>query len=176
MLQALIGNPSEFWIIVIRCLAVYIFMLLALRIFGKKEIAQLSISDFIFIILIGNSVQNAMVGSDNSLVGGMVAALMLFIFNALLKIGLRNRKVNAFLQGKPVLLIFEGKLIQENLNKSGINEEEIEAVIREHGLASVEDVGLGVMEVDGNISIVGNEQVIRKTRLKKIKGFNRGNA
>ena len=117
-----------------------------------------------------------MVGSDNSLVGGMVAALMLFIFNALLKIGLRNRKVNAFLQGKPVLLIFEGKLIQENLNKSGINEEEIEAVIREHGLASVEDVGLGVMEVDGNISIVGNEQVIRKTRLKKIKGFNRGNA
>lgn len=175
MLQTFIGDPATFWVIVMRCLAVYIFMLIALRIFGKKEIAQLSISDFIFIILIGNSVQNAMVGSDSSLLGGMVAALMLFVFNALLKWVLKNPKANEILQGKPILLIFEGQLLRVHMEQAGINEEEIEAVIREHGIASIQDVSLGVMEVDGNISIVGKEQVVKKTRLKKFKGLTRKN-
>lgn len=171
MLQTLIGNPENFWIIVVRCLVVYLFMVIALRIFGKKEIAQLSISDFVFIILIGNSVQNAMVGSENSLLGGIIAALMLFVLNSILKWVLKNKRASELLQGKPMLLIFEGRLLQDHMDKAGISREEIEAVIREHGIPDIEDVNLGVMEVDGNISIVGKEQVLKKSRVKKFKGL-----
>lgn len=67
--------------IILRCLAVYFFVLIAIRVFGKKELAQLSVIDLVFILLISNSVQNAMVGSDTSLGGGLLAAIALFSNN-----------------------------------------------------------------------------------------------
>ena len=67
--------------IIVRVLAVYFFMIIAIRLFGKKELAQLSVTDLVFILLISNAVQNAMVGSDSSLSGGLIAALSLFAAN-----------------------------------------------------------------------------------------------
>ena len=75
--------PTE---IILRCVAVYLFVLIAIRLFGKKEFSQLTIIDLVFILLISNSVQNAMVGANNSLVGGIVAASSLFVTNYLLKL------------------------------------------------------------------------------------------
>ncbi len=143
--------------IILRCVAVYLFVLIAIRLFGKKEFSQLTIIDLVFILLISNSVQNAMVGANNSLVGGIVAASSLFVTNYLLKIILyRNKGVNKFLQGNPVMLIHEGVILEENLKREQITIDELELTAREHGVSSLKEVNLAVLEIDGNISILSD--------------------
>jgi uncharacterized membrane protein YcaP (DUF421 family) len=140
-----------------KTIAVYFFIVLAIRLFGKKEISQLSVVDLVFILLISNAVQNAMVGDDTSLPGGLVAAGALFLMNALLKeVIFRSKKASQFIQGEPVMLIHEGQLIVKNLQQEKISVEELEAAIREHGVNSIREVNLAVLEVDGNISILSN--------------------
>lgn len=144
--------------VVLRSTAVYLFMIIAIRLFGKKELAQLSVIDLVFILLISNAVQNAMVGSNISLEGGIVAAFSLFSINFLFKkVLFRSRKISEFLQGKSVLLVYEGILQEENLKSAEISLEEIEAAAREHGVEKISQVKLSVLEVDGNISIVSND-------------------
>lgn len=112
---------DPYLIIIIRSLAVYLFMILAIRVFGKKELAQLSVIDLVFILLISNSVQNAMVGPDTSLEGGLVAAFSLFAANfTLKKLLYRNTKVSNLVQGVAILLIYEGKINTLNCTKAEI--------------------------------------------------------
>ncbi len=144
--------------VVVRSVAVYLFIVLAIRLFGKKELAQLSVVDLVFILLISNAVQNAMVGSDTSLTGGIVAALALFATNFLFKKVLyRNRKISELVQGKSIVLVYQGKLLPENLLTAEITEDEIEAAAREHGIEEISKVKLCMLEVDGNISIVSDD-------------------
>ncbi|MEN9697764.1 MAG: hypothetical protein RLZ56_1185 [Bacteroidota bacterium] len=144
--------------IILRTLAVYVFMIVAIRIFGKKELAQLSVIDLVFILLISNSVQNAMVGPDTSLDGGLIAAGALFLANFTLKqILYRNTKINKLLQGEPILLIYDGEANIENCKKAEITIEELEAAVREHGARDIQKVDLAVLEVDGNISVVSQD-------------------
>src|SRR3954469_18214322 len=92
--------------IVLRSVIVFVFIVLAIRLFGKKELSQLSVIDLVFILLISNSVQNAMVGPDTSLQGGIIAAGSLFVVNFVLKhFVYKNRRFGQFLQGSPVMLI-----------------------------------------------------------------------
>lgn len=148
---------SPYWPIIGKTCAVYVFIVLAIRLFGKKEISQLSVVDLVFILLISNSVQNAMVGSDTSLQGGLVAAGALFLLNAVLKeVLFRSKKASRFIQGEPVMLIHQGQLIVKNLEQEKISIEELEAAIREHGVNSIKEVNLAILEVDGNISILSN--------------------
>lgn len=146
---------------------VYVFIVVAIRLFGKKEIAQLSIVDLVFILLISNAVQNAMVGPDTSLLGGLCAAGTLFIINFIFKYAIyRFPKFSSLVQGNPIILVYEGKIIQENLIKSKISMDEIEEAAREHGVQSIEEVNLAVLEIDGNISILSYD---RKTKIKRKK-------
>lgn len=144
--------------VVLRSVAVYLFILLAIRLFGKKELAQLSVIDLVFILLISNAVQNAMVGSDTSLLGGLVAALALFVTNFIFKkLLFKSQKMSELIQGKSVLLVYEGNLLSENLKSAEITIEEIEAAAREHGVEQISQVKLAILEVDGNISIVSSD-------------------
>src|SRR6218665_3859759 len=97
--------------IILRSLAVYLFMVIALRVFGKKELSQLNTADVILILLISNSVQNAMVGPDTSLTGGLIAALVLFIINFIIKkLTHKSKLFGDLLLDKPEVLIHDGKL------------------------------------------------------------------
>jgi uncharacterized membrane protein YcaP (DUF421 family) len=126
--------------------------------FGKKELSQLSIVDLVLVLLISNSVQNAMVGNDTSLLGGLLAATSLFGMNWVFKnLLFKSDKLSGFIQGHPLMLIYHGKTIQKNVENSRVSKEELEAAIREHGVNSIEDVDIAVLEVDGNISIVSND-------------------
>jgi uncharacterized membrane protein YcaP (DUF421 family) len=110
--------------IVIRSVCVYLFMIIALRIFGKKELSQLNTADVILILLISNSVQNAMVGSNSSLLGGIVAAFALFLINLLFKKTMLHSKfIKEMLQDKPEILIHNGKIDFKALSKLGISSE-----------------------------------------------------
>ena len=144
--------------ILIRTSLVYIFIVACIRIFGKRELAQLSVVDLVFILLISNSVQNAMVGPDTGLLAGMLAASTLFLLNAGLKYLLsRNKRLNTFIQGSPVMLIYHGKVLTDHLEKQGISLDELEQGVREHGVSSTGEVDLAVLEMDGNISVLSND-------------------
>jgi len=144
--------------IIFRAVAVYVFMLLAIRLFGKKELSQLSVADLVLILLISNAVQNAMVGPDTSLWGGLAAALVLFVLNYLLKLAMyKSPKVKELIEGEPVLLIYKGNIHEKNMAKEKITTDELQAVVREHGVSRVEDVELAMLEVDGNISVLSKE-------------------
>lgn len=161
--------------IVLRALAVYIFIIVAIRVFGKKELAQLSVIDLVFILLISNAVQNAMVGPDNSLEGGLVAALSLFAANFILKkIFYKNKGMSKLIQGEAIVLIYKGTPNVENCKKAEITMEELEAAVREHGSRDIQHVDLAMLEVDGNISVISEDFIKRSMvshpRKHKFKG------
>jgi uncharacterized membrane protein YcaP (DUF421 family) len=156
--------------IIISSVAVYLFVIIAIRLFGKKELSQLSVIDLVFVLLISNSVQNAMVGSNTTLMGGLVAAGALFITNYIFKQFLyRFPKFSKFIQGEALLLIYNGNLNTENIVKSKLTIDEIMEVIREHGVSKIEDVDLAVLEVDGNISVLSNNFKNRSMKQRKSK-------
>lgn len=149
-------------------MAVYLFIIVAIRLFGKKELAQLSIFDLVFILLISNAVQNAMVGSDSSLAGGLVAASALFMVNYLFKYLIyRFPKLSLAVQGAELLLIYKGQVNASNLTKARITREELLEAVREHGVSEIREVDLAVLETDGNISIISNEYKHRTVRKRK---------
>ncbi len=141
--------------IVFRAAIVYVAVLLGLRLLGKKHVGQLSIIDLVLILLISNAVQNAMVGDDTSLVGGIIAAATLFLLNYLLTVILyRFRRAEVVVEGDPTLLVHDGRAIRAHLEKEKLTEVELERVIREHGIDSVGEVKSAVMELDGTISVI----------------------
>ena len=159
-------NP--YLLIVLSSIAVYLFIILAIRIFGKKELSQLSVFDLVFILLISNAVQNAMVLGDNTLYGGLAAALSLFTVNYILKLlQLKFPKFGKLIQGDAIMLIYHGKIIPSHLRMAGISEAEVMQSIREHGVASIGEVDLAVMEVDGNISVLSQNFTKRSNRRRK---------
>jgi uncharacterized membrane protein YcaP (DUF421 family) len=156
--------------IILRSAAVYTFMVIAIRLAGKKELSQLSTTDLVFIILISNAVQNAMVGDNTTLLGGIIAASTLFILNYALKLGMfKSELLKTIIEGEPVLLISDGKLLHENLKKAQITDAELEESIHEHGVENHTKVKLAILEVDGNISIISaeNEKIKRTYHRRK---------
>lgn len=158
----------EIFAIVFRSLIVYLFLLIAIRIFGKRELSQLSVVDLVFILLISNAVQNAMVGPDNSLLGGILAAGTLFAANSILEnLIFKSKKVSSFIQGNAIMLIYQGKVIQSHLKLARIPMEELEAAVREHGISDISKVNLAVLETDGNISVLSDNYHKKTSRHRK---------
>ena len=156
--------------IILRCLAVYFFVLIAIRVFGKKELAQLSVIDLVFILLISNSVQNAMVGSDTSLGGGLLAAIALFSINFILKkIMYKSSRINEMLQGNALSLIYKGQVQEQHLAAAEITINELLAAVREHGVQDIKHVDIAMLEVDGNISVISND--FQKRSLQPVPGI-----
>ena len=160
--------------VILRSIAVYFFVVIAIRIFGKKELAQLSVIDLVFILLISNSVQNAMVGPDTSLLGGIIAATALFVTNYILKRVLyKSKKANEVIEGKAILLIYRGEIQQHNLEHAEISLEELEAAVREHGVQDIQKVDLAMLEADGNISVISDDFSERSTKPMAAMGHRR---
>jgi uncharacterized membrane protein YcaP (DUF421 family) len=156
-------------IIALKSIAVYVFIVAAIRVFGKKEFAQLSVVDVVFILLISNSVQTAMVGEDTSLTGGLVAALALFAMNYIFKrLTLGSESISKVIDGEPILLIYNGQVRPNALKEASISLEQLKAVVREHGVEEVSDVNLAIFEVDGNISVLSDNY--RNLTKRKRKG------
>ena len=159
---------NEYLAIIFRSSAVYFFMVVALRLFGKKELSQLNTADVILILLISNSVQNAMVGNDTTLLGGLAAALVLFSINFILKkLMYKFPKFSDFMQEKPEILIHDGTLDFKTLSKLNITSDELKEAMREHGIEYFKDVKLAMLEIDGNISIISGNQNLKQTYHKR---------
>lgn len=156
--------------IAINCICVYLFMVIALRIFGKRELSQLNPIDIILILLISNAVQNAMVTGDNykSLKEGLVAALVLFMLNFIFKkIINKSKTINELVDTKPEILIHDGKTDFKALARLGISSDELDEAMREHGVESHKEVKLAMFEIDGNISIISGDKTLKQTHHKR---------
>ena len=144
---------------------IYLFLIVGLRLLGKRELGQMSVYDLVLIVVISNSVQNAMVGQDVSLGGGLVAALVLLLVNRLLTWFMAlNPKIEHWLAGAPVLIVRDGQLLEQPMRKEGVTRDQVLAAMREHGISDLEEVQMGVLEPDGAISIVTSESNIHRTR------------
>jgi len=141
--------------IIIRTMAVYLAILVGLRISGKREIGQMTVFDLVVLLLIANAVQNAMVGPDTSLVGGILAAVVLLVANAIIaSLRLRWPRLRRLVEGSPTLLVLHGEVIPQHMRREGIDEESLLTALREHGVAEIGEVEMAVLEIDGSISVV----------------------
>jgi uncharacterized membrane protein YcaP (DUF421 family) len=143
-----------------RTTAVYLLVLLGIRLTGKREVGQMTPFDLTLLLLLSNSVQNAMTGPDTSLMGGAAAALVLLTLNYLFaEVSGLNRRFRTLLEGSPTLLIHNGELITAHCAKEHISVDEVHRALREHGVENIQDVALAVLEVDGAISVLKYDDV-----------------
>jgi uncharacterized membrane protein YcaP (DUF421 family) len=146
--------------IALRTAVIYVVVLLGVRLSGKREVGQMTPFDLTLLLLLSNSVQNAMTGPDTSLVGGVVAAATLLILNyAVADISGINRRFRKLIQGQPTLLIHDGQIIDAHMAKEHVSLDELDRALREHGICARHDVALAVLEVDGSISCLKYDEI-----------------
>ncbi len=146
--------------IVFRSSVIYAFVLAGLRLTGKREVGQLTPFDLVLLLLISNAVQNAMVGPSTSLIGGLTAAATLLLLNlGVSRLSARGGRLSRALRGSPTILVNDGQLVAEHLQREGLTLDDLNQAFREHGVGEISDVHLAVLEVDGSISVVRNEDL-----------------
>jgi len=146
--------------IALRTGVIYLVVLIGVRLSGKREVGQMTPFDLTLLLLLSNSVQNAMTGPDTSLAGGVIAASTLLVLNY--GVGYftgRDRKLRKFVEGEPALLVRDGAIIHSHLEREDVSVDELQRALREHGISTVKDVALAVLEVDGSISCLRYEDV-----------------
>ena len=143
------------WEFVLRGIIIYVFLIILLRLTGKRQVGQLSPFDLVLLLVLSNAVQNAMNGGDNSVIGGMISAVTLVGVNWI--VGLltyRSKKLEALVEGRPDVLIRDGKLFQQTLERAQLTHHEVMSALREAGCASIEEVRAALLENDGSISVI----------------------
>src|SRR5262245_12872198 len=146
--------------IALRTTVIYVLVLLGIRLTGKREVGQMTPFDLTLLLLLSNSVQNAMTGPDTSLLGGAVAASILLLLNYLLaELSGLNRRFRRAVEGSPTLRVHNGQPIVAQLAK-----DDLSRALREHGCNDVNDVALAVLEVDGAISVLKYDDVHENLR------------
>jgi len=146
--------------IVLRTGVIYLLVLIGVRLSGKREVGQMTPFDLTLLLLLSNSVQNAMTGPDTSLMGGAVAASTLLVLNySIAQVSGTNRRFRRVIEGQPSLLVHDGKVIDSHMAKEHVSMDELNRALREHGINSVDQVALSVLEVDGSISCLKYDEI-----------------
>ena len=144
------------WELILRGVIVYAFLLALLRITGKRQVGQLAPFDLVLLLVLSNAVQNSMNGGDNSLVGGLVSAATLVALNYLVGMAtFRSKRLEAIIEGRPEILIHNGKLFEDVMKRAKLTHHELNASIRQAGYSGIEHVHAAFLENNGSISIVG---------------------
>ncbi len=139
---------------VIRPILVYFFLLIALRLGGKRELGQLTGFDLVVLLMLSNTVQNAIIGNDNSVIGGLIGAAALLLTNALVvRVAYRYPQIEGVVEGKPTLLVFDGQIIAENLAKELINEAELRIDLRRQGFENLAEIRAATLETSGSLTV-----------------------
>jgi uncharacterized membrane protein YcaP (DUF421 family) len=162
--------------IALRTSVVYLALLLGLRLTGTRQLGQMSAFDLVLLLIISNAVQNAMVGPDTTLAGGLVAAGVLIGWHAVIdRVRRRSRGVARWLSGEGIMLVNHGVVLEEHARRAGISRDDLLQALREHGVSSVTDVRLAVLEPDGAISVIRNDDLVPGVRPHhRIRAIRRG--
>ena len=156
MLHSMFHLPLPLLEKVLRPILVYLFLVGFLRLFGKRELAQLNPFDLVVLLSLSNTVQNAMIGDDNSVSGGIIGALSLLVINWLLtRVLFRTPRLNAALEGKETVLVRNGVVDKEAMKKEALTEMELLSVLHKQGFDSFREVEKCVLEPNGNFYMEG---------------------
>ena len=144
--------------IVLRTGAVYLFLLVGLRLLGRGEAAQLRTIDLVLLLVLANSLQNAMVGTDTSLLGGIVAAATLLILARLLHIvEMRFPQLRRGIEGEPILLARNGRTLRRGLALANMTTGDLELAARRVGIGDIGQIKVAILEADGEVSVIGGQ-------------------
>lgn len=155
------------WGIAVRTLIAYVALVAGFRVFGRRQLGQMTPIDLVVILLIANALQNAMVGSDTSVTGGLVAAGTLLASNRVFVIARRRlRWFDRVAEGGPILLVSGGEVLSDRLAHEGIDLADLQQAAREHGVPDLAEVEAAVLEVDGTVSIIPATDTKITTRRK----------
>ncbi|MEI2806743.1 MAG: YetF domain-containing protein [Albidovulum sp.] len=153
------------WELLARSAVVYVFLLALLRLTGKRQVGQLAPFDLVLLLVLSNAVQNSINAGDNSLIGGLLSATALVGLNYLAGLATyRGKRLEALLEGRPEILIHNGKLFERVMAEAKLTRHELNAALRLAGCASVEEVHLAVLENNGAISVVPGKGRRREAR------------
>jgi uncharacterized membrane protein YcaP (DUF421 family) len=158
---------------IIRPILVYGGLIILLRIFGKRELAQLNPLDLIVILLLSNTVQNAIIGNDTSLVGGLAGAVVLLAVNSFFAhLKFRSEKIETLIEGKPLNVIEHGKIDGKQLASELLTESDLDIIAHENGLEDRHDIDRLVIDTNGTFLVDGKDEVkdakFKRDVLKKI--------
>ena len=154
-MQDLFQLSAPWWHFVLRACAIYALVMVLVRVSGKRAVGQFTPFDLVLLILIGNAVQNGINGGDNSLTGAAIMATTLIALNyGIAFVTSRNRKVEKFVEGVPVVLARNGKLFDHVLRRELVSREDFREALRMNGVEDVSEVELALLETNGSISVV----------------------
>jgi len=154
-LQQTFDLSMPWWGFVARAVIVYFALLVMIRVSGKRTMGQFTSFDMLLVVLLGNAVQNALLGKDVSVGGGLLLAATLMGINWLVGLAsARNRRLEAWVEGSPVLLAREGKVYKDVLRRELISREDFDKAMREAGIDAIDDIRLAVLETNGHITLV----------------------
>lgn len=147
-----------FWEKVVRSVVVYLFILAAFRFTGKRQVGQLTPFDLVVLLLISNVVQNAVIGPDNSLTGGLIGAVVILILNwGIVELTYRSKRARRLLEASPTILIHNGRVLHDNLARERVTLDDLHAALRRAGIVEPAHVRYAVLEENGVISVVPRE-------------------
>ena len=139
---------------IVRPIVVYFFLLFLIRFGGKRQLGSMTAFDIIVLLVLGNAVQNAIIGQDYSLMGGLIDAVVLMICNGItVQLSYRSNKVKKLVEGTPTLLVRDGKPIVRHLAKEAITQDELRSKLCQQGFDDITDVKLAILETDGTITV-----------------------
>jgi uncharacterized membrane protein YcaP (DUF421 family) len=140
---------------IIRSLVVYIFLLIMFRLLGKRQVGQMTPFDLIVLLILSNVLQNAMIGPDNSVLGGLIGAGTVLAANwGISRIAIKNPRFERAIEGVPTVLIHNGKFVEMNMRKETISQEDLMSNLRTQGCFSLGEVETAVLEPSGKISLL----------------------
>ena len=143
------------WEFILRAVVVYAVVLGMVRLGGKRALGQITPFDVLLIVLLGNAVQNALLGQDTSLAGGLLLAATLITLNYTVGwVTTRSRRMERLIEGELVLVARDGKLLDSVLRRELITQADFDAAMRQQGCGGIEEVALALLEINGHITIV----------------------
>jgi len=147
------------WELVLRASVVYMFLLVLLRLTGKRQVGQLAPFDLVLLLVLSNAVQNSMNAGDNSLVGGLISAATLVGLNYGIGYAtFRNKRLEALIEGQPEIIIHNGRVYEDAMKRAQLTHHELNAALRRAGCACPEDVQAALLENNGSISVVPRQR------------------
>jgi uncharacterized membrane protein YcaP (DUF421 family) len=154
---------------IVRPLIVYGVLVVLLRVFGKRELAQLNPYDLIVLLTISNTVQNAIIGNDNSVTGGIVGAATLMVTNAfVVRFLYHHEKLDRLVEGKATVLVQDGRVLKDRLDAELITMAELEAAAHRQGFDSLESVERVILEPGGTLCFLGREPTVDTVRQEEL--------
>ena len=150
---------------------IYFFLIMMLRLVGRRQLGQLTVLDIVIVILLGSAVETAMVNANTTLYAGIVCASTLLLLDRLVSRQMqRSRRLSHVVNHGPILLVHDGQFVEEHLRRVGLTKADVLEALRERETAGIENIKFAVMEADGEINVVPKDAITHNSKRKKPQG------